>query len=196
MKKFLILAVVLLMMVPAAFGKNMVEGKFGAGLALGTGYALKLNEAGNQLGLGIVLQYGITGLTFQGYFDYHLGLAPKSSDDPSPADDTSYMGFGVDFLGTVGDGPFVGYAGLGFFYAMTSGNYVQIMEADWEGSTLGLNLTAAADYFLNDMIAIGFGLSYPISLSSSYSVEGTDADYAAIMNAVGLNYKVCVKFFF
>jgi hypothetical protein len=195
MKKFLVLAIVLVMMVPA-FAKNMVEGKFGAGLALGTGEAAKFNDFGNQLGLGIVLQYGITGLTFQGYFNYHLSVAPKLADDLDPADSASVMDFGVDFLGTVGDGPFVGYAGLGFFYAMMSGNYVGIMEADWDASTMGLNLTAGGDYFLNDMIALGFKLSYPVSLSSTYTVEGTDADYAGMVNAAGLVYKVTCKFFF
>lgn len=195
MKKFLILAIVLVMMVPA-FAKNMVEGKFGAGLALGTGQTFKMNEAGNQLGLGIVLQYGITGLTFQGYFDYHMGVAPKTADDPDPADSASVMDFGVDFLGTVGDGPFVGYAGLGFFYAMMSGNYMGGFEIDWDASTLGLNLAAGVDYFLNDMIAIGFKLGYPISLSSSFNVDGDAQDYAGGFNAAGGTYKVNVKFFF
>jgi len=106
------------------------------------------------------------------------------------------MDFGVDFLGTVGDGPFVGYAGLGFFYAMMSGNYAMMAEIDWEASTLGLNLAAGADYFFDDMIAIGFKLGYPISLSGSYTVDGDEQDYAGAFNATGLNYKVAVKFFF
>ncbi|MCX7021230.1 MAG: hypothetical protein NTW26_02945 [bacterium] len=194
MKKFLILAVVLLMMAPAAFGKNMVEGKFGAGLALGTGESLSMTDSGNQLGLGLVLQYGITGLTFQGYFDYDMALAPKTSDDIT-GEAQSVMEFGVNFLGTVGDGPFVGYAGLGFFYGMAT--HTPAEDADeMSQSTLGLNLTAAMDYFLNDMIALGFQVTYPISLSSTISVAGTDAEYGGGANAAGMGYKVDISFFF
>jgi hypothetical protein len=194
MKKFLILAVVLLMMAPAAFGKNMVEGKFGAGLALGTGASLSQTDFGNQLGLGIVLQYGITGLTFQGYFNYHMPVAPKTQDDIN-GESQSLMDFGVNFLGTVGDGPFVAYAGLGFFYGMTS--YTAGEDADeMTTSTLGLNLTAAMDYFLNDMIALGFQVTYPVSLSSTITMGGHDADYPGRANAAGMGYKVDCSFFF
>ncbi|HUT97598.1 MAG TPA: hypothetical protein VM054_00815 [bacterium] len=188
MKKFLILAVVLLMMAPAAFGKNMVEGKFGAGLSLGTGTSMLY--PGNALGLGINLQYGITGLTFQGVFNYALGISPATGDLGDASE--SFMDFGVNFLGTVGDGPFVGYAGLGFFYLMRS--------VDWgigdpvDTSTYGLNLTSAVDYFLSDMIALGFQIGYPISLGSDDGNDATDDDGAA--NITGSSYKVTLKFFF
>jgi len=190
MKKFLILAVVLLMMAPAAFGKNMVEGKFGAGLSLGTGQTVY--RPGNALGLGINLQYGITGLTFQGVFNYSLGLQPESFDTSDFSEST--MDFGVNFLGTVGDGSFVGYAGLGFFYYMRTTNAGGEGEEDFSISTYGLNLTSAVDYFLNDMIALGFQIGYPISLGSDNGVE--DDDYEAMPNIAGSSYKVTVKFFF
>ena len=190
MKKFLILAVVLLMMAPAAFGKNMVEGKFGAGLSLGTGQTVF--RAGNALGLGINLQYGITGLTFQGVFNYSLGLQPESFDTSDFSEST--MDFGVNFLGTVGDGSFVGYAGLGFFYYMRTTNAGGEGEEDFSISTYGLNLTSAVDYFLNDMIALGFQIGYPISLGSDNGVE--DDDYEGMANIAGSSYKVTVKFFF
>ncbi len=193
MKKFLILAIVVLMMVPA-LAKNMAEGKFGVGLALGTGRSLSMTDFGNQLGLGLVLQYGITGLTFQGYFNYHLPLAPKTMDDIS-GEEQSVMDFGVNFLGTVGDGPFVGYAGLGFFYSMST--YTPMTDADELGrDTLGLNLTGAFDYFLTDLIGLGFQVTYPISLSSTVSVGDTDADYGGAANAAGMSYKLDVSFFF
>lgn len=190
MKKLLVLTIVLMVMVPA-FAGNMVEGKFGAGLTLGSGNSLSMIDNGNQLGLGIALQYGIEGLTFLGHFNYHLPLAPKLGDDID-GEEASIMDFGVHFLGTVGDGPFVGYAGLGFFYAMM--NYTAADGVDEVAmSTLGLTLDAAADYFFNDMIAIGFGLSYPISLGSD---DGGDDDYDGMVNAAGMQYKVSCKFFF
>lgn len=188
MKKFLILAIVVLMMVPA-LAKNMAEGRFGVGLELGSGASML--RPGNALGLGLVLQYGITGLTFQGYFDYDLPIQPEAGD-PGDAEEST-MTFGVDFLGTVGDGPFVGYAGLGFFYKMMS------FDAGIEGfdavdtSTYGLNLSANLDYFLTDMIALGFKLGYPISLGSD---DGGTDEYDGMVNAAGMNYKVAVKFFF
>jgi hypothetical protein len=187
MKKFLILAVVLLMMAPAAFGKNMVEGKFGAGLALGS--CEQLLNPGNGLGLGITLQYGITGLTFQGVFNYAMQIQPDAGDLGDAS--RSVMDFGVNFLGTVGDGPFVGYAGLGFFYIMRSTD-MGIGDA-LDTSTYGLNLTAAVDYFLNDMISLGFQIGYPVSLGSD---DGGTDDYNGGVNAGGGTYKVDVKFFF
>jgi len=193
MKKFLILAVVLLMMAPAAFGKNMVEGKFGAGLALGTG--MSYLRAGNALGLGISLQYGITGLTFQGVFNYALPIQAELMENAHDLGE-SVMDFGVNILGTVGDGPFVGYAGLGFFYIMSSYDvYNQVDEttSTVDTSTYGLNLTAAVDYFLNDMIALGFQTSYPISMGGD---DGGTDDYNGAVNAAGAMYKVLVKFFF
>jgi hypothetical protein len=189
MKKFLILAVVLLMMAPAAFGKNMVEGKFGAGLSLGSGDAAF--RLGNALGVGINLQYGITGLTFQGVFNYHMPIQPEYYDSSDTSE--SLMDFGINILGTVGDGPFVGYAGLGFFYFMSTTNTGMEGEDDLNVSTYGLNLTSAVDYFLNDMIALGFQVGYPISLGSD---DGGDDDYNGMVNAAGLSYKVTVKFFF
>ncbi|MCD4734137.1 hypothetical protein K8R78_07880 [bacterium] len=190
MKKLLAVAIVLTMMVPA-FAGSMVEGKFGAGLALGNGASFSQIDNGNQLGLGINLQYGIEGLTFLGHFNYHLPLAPKLGDDID-GEESSIMDFGVHFLGTVGDGPFVGYAGLGFFYCMM--NYTAGTGVDEVAmNTLGLTLDVAADYFFNDMIAIGGSLSYPISLGSD---DGGDDDYNGAVNANGMMYKVNVKFFF
>lgn len=195
MKKFLILAVVLLMMAPAAFGKNMVEGKFGAGLALGTGRTLLVFHPGNALGLGITLQYGITGLTFQGVFNYSLPISPEAMENTENLGE-SVMDFGVNFLGTVGDGPFVGYAGLGFFYIMNSWDTYNQMDDSIDTndtSTYGLNLTAAVDYFMNDMIALGFQMGYPISLGSD---DGGTDDYNGAANVAGATYKINVKFFF
>ncbi len=189
MKKLLVLTIVLMMMVPA-FAGNMVEGKFGAGLTLGNGSSFSPTDNGNQLGLGIALQYGIEGLTFAGHFNYHLPLAPKLSDDID-GEETSIMDFGVHFLGTVGDGPFVGYAGLGFFYCMMSYNADGMDELSM--NTLGLTLDAAADYFFDDMIAIGGSLSYPISLSGD---DGGEDDYNGAVNANGMMYKINLKFFF
>jgi hypothetical protein len=195
MKKFLILAVVLLMMAPAAFGKNMTDGKFGAGIALGTGRSLLGIQPGNALGLGITLQYGITGLTFQGVFNYSMPISPDTMPNTNDLGE-SVMDFGINFLGNVGDGPFVGYAGLGFFYNMMSVDFYNQIDDTTDTvdmSTYGLNLTTAVDYFVNDMVALGFQLGYPISLGSD---DGGTDDYNGGVNAAGMTYKVTVKFFF
>lgn len=188
MKKLLLITLVLALLAPA-MAKNMAEGKFSAGVGFGNGVSMLC--PGNAWAAGINLQYTLPGIAFQGYFDYHLALQPEA-DDLGDATE-SIMDFGLDILGVVGDGPFVGYTGVGFFYMMSS------LDMGVEGvdaidmSTLGLNWSAGVDYFLTDLIALGFEVNAPISLSSD---DGGEDDYNGAANAAGLFYKSTVKFFF
>ncbi|MCK4593552.1 hypothetical protein KAU45_03555 [bacterium] len=198
MKKFLVLGLVLVLLVPAVFANNMAVGKFGVGLEFGPGQS-DLRD-GNAMDLGLILQYVImNGFGIAGYFDITLLIQPETTDFGTANVTESPMQFGVDFLGYVGEGPIAGYVGLGFF------NWMNRVDSDVEGvaaidyNTFGLRWSAGIDLFLSDMIVLGGQVAAPISLASDDGFddeEGSGDDYEGTVNATGLDLKVSVKFLF